>query len=387
MVVLLILSITSNSIYGQNAVKDEVSYRILYDEAHSQYFTTDLMKTAFSRLNTTFDTIEKDVTIELFSNYELFNSTNVQGISLIIISNPGYDNGSQPEIGDEESIALNHYAQIGGSLLYLSNPQTRDANITGLSTKLNELMIEKVTMRMETYAGRENDTSLIIDDYNNDGNYSHVIITEDYFSDLFLFRELNNITEAENPTLLYYGGSTNRIKLFEQHGALQYYANTSTSAYVIDPDYEVSDEFLQKSPFWFYGNDLEDNKGRVGLVGSTIMFSDLSYDDNSNWIDQASNLLFFENLLAWLLKLTPLPEIEQILENTFGFFVLNNFLIGVGTGLVFFVLYTLYNVKNGKFKLNELLAVKMSTSRLNKKDQSDEAKSKSKKKSKKRKLT
>jgi len=53
LVVLLILSITSNSIYGQNAVKDEVSYRILYDEAHSQYFTTDLMKTAFSRLNTT----------------------------------------------------------------------------------------------------------------------------------------------------------------------------------------------------------------------------------------------------------------------------------------------------------------------------------------------
>ena len=80
---------SSFSVINSNAEPKAVNYVVVYDEAHLQFFTHDLLKTALAGLNESFDVEnEIDVTIEFEINTENFTNSNLQGADLVIIPSP-----------------------------------------------------------------------------------------------------------------------------------------------------------------------------------------------------------------------------------------------------------------------------------------------------------
>ena len=83
--VLVLLFTSSFRLTNVDAEPKEITYVVIFDEAHLQFFTHDLMNTALTSLNTTFDTDSIDVTIDLVVNEDPFTQSNLQGANLVIV--------------------------------------------------------------------------------------------------------------------------------------------------------------------------------------------------------------------------------------------------------------------------------------------------------------
>jgi len=332
--VLSILLIAGNSaaIMAQNtATQDSETYIIVYDEAHNQYFNSANMSTALHSLNDSLDTNSLDVTIKLVTQKESFNNTNIQGADLVIISNPGKDtNGDLPDISTTESDSLKNFANIGGSVLWLSNPLSNNENITAHTQPLNDLIFSTFRASVTTSSATDQDVgTVIVDDFNYVNNNTFVKLSPSNISNKTLTSEVNNITSANDGSLLYYGG-----KVEETTGLTgKISGNTSSTAYVYNKDFEISE--YQNSPRWMYGQSFGKDAGNGLLIGSTVMFSDMKFDNSSRWIDQANNLEFFQNSIAWLLGITPLKKVVSIVNQNFAYFLRTNIIAAVALGFGF----------------------------------------------------
>lgn len=293
---------------------DDNEIVILFDEAHNQFFDSELMQTALNSLE---DALNVSVRIQM--NYEAFNSSSLQGADLLIVTNPGLKSDGTPvTIGNSERSSIASFVDNGNSVLYMGNPYSHNTSITGHARPMNDLIIEDLEARMH-YAGIDTDNvTIILDDFNNDGNNSHILIKPENIKGDVFTTELNDLTDAQ---FLLYSGFVITSNLNPE-----YYGDTSDTAYKVDQDYNIAVDTIVKDPRWM---EAVDGKGRAMLIGSTIMFSDYAYDATSSWIDQQSNLELFQNLVAWLLEITPLED-PNLIDQDFSFFARYNLLIAIG---------------------------------------------------------
>jgi hypothetical protein len=277
------------------------------------------MSTALTSLNDTFDTSSKDVTIQLIINKDNFTSSNLQGSDLVIITNPNLRDGSADYIdtgpgGERE--ALEGFVDTGGSVLYMGNPFTRNSSIAGHKLALDALTFDNAGGNLRLGLDDADNTSIVIDDFNNDGNSSHV-----YFSNENILYDIWATETNEISRVLYYGASIERSRV-------ERYANGTELTYAVTPNYDIIAED-NGDVTWFVGNSIGQNDGRSIVIGSTIMFSDLSYNDETAWIDVEDNNLLFQNIVAWLLKITPLNLPEETVDSGFGYFLRRNILLSI----------------------------------------------------------
>ena len=104
--------------------KTTLEFTILFDEAHGQYFNRSLMEGALNELNNLIpENNETEIEIQLLFQQSDFNSTNLQGIDLLIITNPGLQ--EEDIFLPSEIEAILDFVELGGSLFLLSNPLTQ----------------------------------------------------------------------------------------------------------------------------------------------------------------------------------------------------------------------------------------------------------------------
>lgn len=323
---LLILLFTSSfSIINSNAEPKAVNYVVVYDEAHLQFFTHDLLRTALAGLNESFDVEnEIDVTIEFEVNTENFTNSNLQGADLVIIPSPNLREDKTSNVDtasriDEES-ALEEFLTIGGSVLYMSNPYSKNVSLAGHFLPMNSLIVDELSFSVQLGTANTIDAdnvTVVIDDFNNDGNNSHVYFTDKYINGEIWDTEINEISKV-----LFYGTQISENFVSVHNG------NASALTYSVDKGYDITLEDTGHLN-WMSGNTFGSNDGRGVLIGSTIMFSDLAYDNNTTWIEMEDNQKLFENLVAWLLNITPLSKPVDTVDSGFGYFLGRNILFSI----------------------------------------------------------
>ncbi len=340
--------------FGQQV---EDKYVILFDQSHGQYFTPEMLKTAFDSLNA----LETyfNIKIEVKTINSKFNLTNLQGADLLIITNP--DSGSTTST--EEKRALADFIRAGGSTLYLGNPYSDDKNITGNPQLINDLMDSSFQPRTSFQPAKDtlDKPTVVVDDFNNDGNITHVVLTNDTLN-------FDAMHKGPNPgftnvsKILYYGTPIVDKDSVSSLYKRIVYGNFSHTTYAVDEKFETA--VLSQTFYWLVGKEYK--QGRTMAIGSTIMFSDLPYDENSKWIDQMDNLKLFQNVIAWLLQLTPLDPETPIVEKDFGFFVALNLSISVGFALLVAIVAFASLILSGKLSPSDVTKFKREQPKLQK---------------------
>jgi len=310
LLLLIFSSVASSTIY-QTIGDSKLEYVILFDEYHGQYFNRTLMYTALSAFNNLLpDTLEDEIKIDLiFNNDSRFNSTNLQGVDLLIFTNPGFE--TENKLSYSEIEAILDYVELGGSLFLLGNPLTQDENITGHPSSINDLL-----------AGRENklssarlrtgsdlsDSDLVVDDFSNTyGNESFVILD--------FYNATHSISEAViNPVVLAISEQETQINITTLYTSsislgneiLQYsIGRTAITSYSVNENYDIFRDSINGFLTWLFAKGI--GSSRMIVSGSSIMFSDLEISEDQKWIDQTDNLALWKNIILWLLKYTPHP--------------------------------------------------------------------------------
>lgn len=310
LLLLIFSSVASTTIY--EAIGDsKLEYVILFDEYHGQYFNRTLMYTALSALDNLLpDILEDEIKIDLiFNNNSRFNSTNLQGVDLLIFTNPGFE--TEDRLSYSEIEAILDYVELGGSLFLLGNPLTQNENITGHPASINELLAGRENKLSSARLRTGSDLSspdLVVDDFSNSyGNESYVSL--DFYNTTHSISESSEIinpvviaiSEQEiqvNTTTLY----TSSISLGNEN--LQYsIGRTAITSYSINEEYDIFRDSINGFLTWLFAKGI--GSSRVILSGSSIMFSDLEISDNQKWIDQTDNSILWKNIILWLLKYTP----------------------------------------------------------------------------------
>lgn len=369
----IIITMLLVTLFPATAQVKEKTYIILYDESHEQFFSSELMQTALKNLP---EALGVDITVRI--NTEDFTPSSVQGSDLIIISNPGADS----EVKDGEKAAIDTYVSNGGGVLYMSNPFNYNSTLTGHANTLKGLLTSQFNAFMRVDAVDTDNTSLIIDDYNNDGDDSHVIVNVNNLETEVFRTEPNNLSNSQ---FLLYSGLVSTKDL-----APIYYGNASEFSYAVTQNYEMAldtEKPAVKQVKWMEAKEIGNNS-RVMLLGSTIMFSDYNYDNQSTWIEQYDNELLFQNIVAWMMHLTPKEKQNELVGDNFAWFRNYNIFVAIAFGIVLFVLWFGSLIVNGKISTKNLLSISKpkseKTGKKKKKQIKKETTKKTTKKSKKR---
>ncbi|MFV2014086.1 MAG: hypothetical protein ACC656_01540, partial [Candidatus Heimdallarchaeota archaeon] len=323
-----------------------------------------------------------DVTIELEINNENFTNSNLQGADLVIIPSPNLREDKTSNVDTDsrtgEEAALEEFLSIGGSILYMSNPYSDNSSIAGHYIPLNDLIVDGLGFNVlqgepgnvGNVLDRDNVT-VIIDDFNNDGNSSRVYFTDEYINGDIWDTELNKISKV-----LYYGSQ------ITDNSASPHNGNASALTYAVDKEYTITTDDLGNIK-WMSGSTFGENDGRAVLIGSTIMFSDLQYENETAWIDVEDNQELFENLVAWLLSITPLNKPAETINSNFSYYLTRNVLLSVLLPLALLVLVFGTLIKTNTISLNNIFTFRVKR-KATKKSKIEAGEKKTSKKSKKK---
>ena len=298
LLIICIISITNNTMH-YNAISDStIEYVILFDESHGQFFNRTLMATAIDALNELANYTEDDINIEiLFQTESDFNSTNLQGVDLLIFTNPGFK--EEDNLTPTEIEVLLDYVELGGSLFLLCNPLTHDDNITGHPTSINNLLAgreDKLTSARVRATSNATNADVILDDfqrtYDNDSFIS--LNLTDINANYTIYRQ----EELVNSTTIY----TSPLILGNEEPIIAV-GRTPITSYAVNDEYDMFRDLVNGFLTWLIAKSYDDS--RMILSGSTIMFSELEIAEDIKWVEQSDNLVLWKNIVLWLLKYTP----------------------------------------------------------------------------------
>ena len=323
-----------------------LDFVIMYDEYHGQFFDRELMSKALDSLNELViynnETEERvDINIELiFNNETEFNSTNLQGVDLLIMTNPGFEEENNLLLS--ERLAILDFMELGGSLFALCNPLSYNKNITGNPVPLNALLNERdsslTTARIRTSTIAN--STVLVDDFSHVYENNTFISLENYEGEHTIFEQETTISN-----LTLYAGSIELGNVDSKYAI----GRTLETTYSIDESYNIFRDPLTGFLTWFLAQSVDNS--RFVLSGSTIMFSDLDIISGEKWIDQEQNLDLWKNTILWLLRYTPHPELPALPLLPFWIYAL----IVVGVAVVIFglsVLAYMYRInKKTEFKV------------------------------------
>ena len=292
--------------------KQILEYVVLFDESHGQYFNRTLMSAALDSLtNMTVNDPEVEIKIDILfqEDGESFNSTNLQGIDLLIITNPGINDDDV--ITSSERSAILDFVELGGSLFLLCNPLTHNENITGHTSSFNNLLSARdnqMTSARFSSSPDQAHSQVIIDDFNSTyGNDSFITLNEYNNTNTIFERRIDyfwqeigidNVTIYSTPITLGNerpDDNDDKVEL----------GKTPFTSYSVDEDYTIFRDPGNGFLAWLLSKDL--GNSRLVMSGSTIMFSDSIISGNSTWIEENQNFDLWNNLILWLLEYTPHP--------------------------------------------------------------------------------
>ncbi len=265
-----------------NAQSESGPYKILFDEAHDQYYkySNQRFKTAIDYLNRTFE-------FEVHLNKAQFtNQSILEDYDLIIIGNPGLKgNFSAVELG-----ILKNYTQKGGNLFLLSNYNdvenpSPDGNLTGHASYLNNITY---TLNL----------SVSFTAYDLHAEPPHIPRGERWKVEIEKsnFKTLHPIQQKLQTVLVFTSG-----------------LNITETENIIATGY--SDSYLKNGEGNIINNTpwlsvTQYGPSRIVFCGSTAMFSDLDVNGTSEvekkytgvpWIEAVDNLRLWANLIQWVL--------------------------------------------------------------------------------------
>ncbi len=307
------------------AQETQNEFVILYDEAHGQYFKYNNMSIAFDWANKTFQEQFNSI-IRVVPIQDEFNRTNLQFGDLLFITNPGiYENGTAYQFEKTEIQAIKDFVAIGKSIVALGNPFSIDANISGHIGPLQRLVKSVYFGPFDLLASglEANESTIIVDDWENDGNNTHVLTNSSYYLEHPIFQEPFEIGKA-----IVYAQAVAISREAERFEEYKEYlvGKTPYTSYIIRPDYTIIE--MYKQPAWLVAREKDSTRYVVG--GSTIMFSNLvDTFSNQTWVERADHKQIFANMLAWLLHLTPQEKKEEFLQFSFIELTLIEFVSGV----------------------------------------------------------
>jgi hypothetical protein len=347
-IILLIISMSIISVpLNNNVIGDTtLEYVILFDESHGQYFNRTLMSTALDSLNSLLpneSTTEIKIDL-LFQEESDFNSTNLQGIDLLIFTNPGL--GNENGLSSLEINAILDFVELGGSLFLLCNPLTQNVNITGHREPINDLL-----------ASRDNRLTSARIRSGQNASYSDVIVDDylaTYSNESFLTLPVHNSTHTIfnqeiklNETLVYTSSITlGNEQISDTSLGL---GKTPITSYSVDEDYSIFRDPANNFLTWLLAKEIENS--RMLLSGSTIMFSDLEVAQDEIWIEQMDNLDLWKNIILWLIHFTPHPEVPPPAVWNFGYYAL---IITSFSFLIFAFAYGMYKYTDRRKKTIKL---------------------------------
>ncbi len=330
-------------------------YVIVFDQSHKQYFTPEMMKTALDSLSVLEERFNTEIVIVPLNSS--FNSTNLQGADLVIITNPG--KGSTVSIAEQR--VLTNFVNKGGSTLYMGNPYSSNENITGNPDPLNDFMEapSQTKASFQTAPDSTDKPTVAVDDFSNDGNETHIILKSNSLSDEVMYKDPGFVNVSE---ILYYGtGILDRDAVYTQYSSTVH-GNLSETTYLVDEKYDLA--VVSQKLYWLIGKSFGD--GRTMAIGSTIMFSDLMYDNNTKWIEQKDNLQLFQNMIAWLLGLTPIKKATPIIEQEFGFFLTFDIAVAVVSSLLVATVVFGVLVYQGRISISDIKSIGLDRTKLRK---------------------
>ncbi|MFQ6123220.1 MAG: hypothetical protein ACE5R6_01255 [Candidatus Heimdallarchaeota archaeon] len=263
---------------------------ILFDEGHGQWFNASRMQTVMVMLN-----ISEGRSV--YVNKSPFNATNLIGVDVLIITNPG----NESTFTRDEAFYLRQYLKRGGGLFLLSNPYNTNETLTGNPNTLNlmltltddaDLPLEKIE-----FLERVNQTAdIIMDDYHNlNGERSLLDLSETNFT--------NTTVISTQPT------NISRILVHSQSiTAPLRIGKAYLESYTEDAEHEVY--LAEETPLWL--GSTNQSEAWVVICGSSIMFSDLLIPGtNETWASHPdfNNTHLFNNTINWIANITPTEKV------------------------------------------------------------------------------
>ena len=287
---------------------------ILFDEAHGQWFNTSRMQTVVNMVNGSSST-------SMFVNKSPFNATNLMGVDIVIITNPGNDT----IFTSDEGFYLNQYVNRGGGLFLLSNPYNTNETLSGRSELLNTLfgsMNVQDFSDLKFWSDSNRDADTILDDHNsiNDSRGYISLSTDKITNSTNISSFPTNISKV----LLNSQSISAPIRISEAY----------ISSYAEDAAHEV--HLADEIPLWLGG--LNNSDSRIVISGSTIMFSDLIIPGtNVAWTSHPNfdNLNLFNNTINWIADVMYEEiVIDEPISSPLPIFVIGGVLL-LGVGVIF----------------------------------------------------
>ncbi|MFW9855862.1 MAG: hypothetical protein ACFFFG_12430 [Candidatus Thorarchaeota archaeon] len=264
-----------------NPKTDYTGIVVVFDEAHGQLFNRSLYSQALAALT--------DLGIRIVFNTQPINETSLEGTDLFISTNP------TERFSTTEFFYIQEFLLSGKSALLLANPLNEENDsLTGRGDILNGILrraqIEAV-IGFWTYSedvGIVKRTDRVLNDFNNAGMATHLVIEVNSSSHELLGFDNSNVT-----TLITTSCSVGNDGEILISASSEAYAET-----VLGPPHSYSTEITL---FASAGEQIEEGKAIVG--GSSLMFSDL-YDPvlDTTWYSSADNSVFWKNLVKWLVQ-------------------------------------------------------------------------------------
>ncbi len=288
---------------------------VLFDEAHGQWFNTSRMQTVVAMMNTSGGS-------SVYVNKSPFNATNLIGVDVLIITNPG----NESSFTRDEAFYLRQFLKRGGGLFLLSNPYNANETLTGNPNTLNLLLtlIDDADLPLEDieFLERTNQTAdIITDDYHK-------------FNDMPSLLDLSETNFTNVTVISTHPTNISRVLVHSQSiSAPLRIGEAYLESYTEDADHEVY--LAEEIPLWLGST----NQSEVWVVicGSSIMFSDLLIPGtNETWASHPdfNNIHLFNNTINWIANITPTEQvvISEPLDSPLPIFVAGGtilFVVGV----------------------------------------------------------
>lgn len=286
---------------------------ILFDEAHGQWFNT-------SRMQTVIDMVNGSAKTSMFVNTSPFNATNLMGVDVVIITNPGNDT----LFTSDEAFYLNQYVNRGGGLFLLSNPYNTNETLSGRSELLNILLASMNAMEFDdlTFWSDSTNADSILDDHNSiNDSHGYISISADKFTNS---TNISSFPTNISQVLIHSQSISAPISICEAY----------ISSYAEDAAHEV--HLADEIPLWLGG--LNNSDSRIVISGSTIMFSDLIIPGtNVTWASHPNydNVNLFNNTINWIADVIHEEiVIDEPIESPLPIFMIGGVLL-LGVGVIF----------------------------------------------------
>jgi hypothetical protein len=322
MIFLILISLNTISGSGADAAPVEDPVVILFDEAHGQFFNRSVYSKALTDLE---NLEEKDM--EIVYNTDDFNRTTLQGVDILICTNP-----SDWYTADERHY-LGEFLKEGKSLFLLANPLNEEnETLLGRGDILNDLIEIYEIELLDRYWTNSNDVGdlknpdVVLNEFSNAGISEYLTIDINSSSHEIL-SNIHNIT-----SIVTYSCSIGSSRMSVITASPESHAKT------------VKDEiYTNPSGIILFGTPGELEVGaKILMGGSSIMFSDLNDPIlGTSWYESENNSELWLNCIEWLAETNPdtiPPDIflDQVLFVTVTITVVSGILLLAG--IIFFTI-------------------------------------------------